>query len=333
MHGMSAKLQSAVFCLLVWTVLLCACKAQSSWQEQYDLGMRYMTESNYEEAILAFTAAIEIDPKKLEAYIALAEAYESSGNLDMAVQILTRGYEATGDESLMEKTALDEPWSLLEAGASDNLLRFEEVNLFGHSITGLDYNTMLSIVRESGLSDISESSIDEYWTVDAQDIVSRTNFSAMQSRHKDYVSLWGFDKPEESFPIGVRDIQLLDSVGTVFTKLGFTNGAEIEDAFWEIVNHEYETYDALRADISQLFHEFSIPDGYFYLLSNGGTELDNGKFSYYDMTICFVFFDVYSSREYWLEFDFGGFWGWTLGDYVTENPNLLVRYNVYVHQN
>lgn len=35
----------------------------ASWQEQYDLGVRYLSEGNYEEAILAFTAAIEIDPK------------------------------------------------------------------------------------------------------------------------------------------------------------------------------------------------------------------------------------------------------------------------------
>lgn len=30
-----------------------------TWQEQYDLGLRYLSEGNYEEAIIAFTAAIE----------------------------------------------------------------------------------------------------------------------------------------------------------------------------------------------------------------------------------------------------------------------------------
>lgn len=47
---------------------LCACGAKT-WQKQYDLGMRYLTEGSYEEAILAFTAAIEIDPKNADAYI------------------------------------------------------------------------------------------------------------------------------------------------------------------------------------------------------------------------------------------------------------------------
>ena len=63
--------------LLAALLLLTACgkTAQGSWQEQYDLGMKYLDEGNYEEAILAFTAAIEIDPKRYEAYLGRGEAY------------------------------------------------------------------------------------------------------------------------------------------------------------------------------------------------------------------------------------------------------------------
>ena len=37
---------------------LCACgqSTEEKWQEQYDLGVRYLSEGNYEEAIIAFTA-------------------------------------------------------------------------------------------------------------------------------------------------------------------------------------------------------------------------------------------------------------------------------------
>lgn len=58
------------FCALVFvlsTFLLTSCGEgeqvqENSWQEQYDLGVRYLSKSNYEEAIIAFTAAIGIDP-------------------------------------------------------------------------------------------------------------------------------------------------------------------------------------------------------------------------------------------------------------------------------
>ena len=60
---------------LVLALALTACGGQGSWQEQYDLGIRYLSEGNYEEAILAFTAAIEIDPNQAEAYLGRGDAY------------------------------------------------------------------------------------------------------------------------------------------------------------------------------------------------------------------------------------------------------------------
>ena len=60
---------------------LCACgkKSGDSWQEQYDLGVRYLSEGNYEEAVIAFTAAIEIDPKRPEAFLGRGSAYIGAG--------------------------------------------------------------------------------------------------------------------------------------------------------------------------------------------------------------------------------------------------------------
>jgi len=62
---------------------LCACGQTSpTWQEQYDLGVRYLNEGKYEEAVIAFTAAIEIDPKQAPAYVGRADAYIGSGETD-----------------------------------------------------------------------------------------------------------------------------------------------------------------------------------------------------------------------------------------------------------
>ena len=70
-------------------LLLTACgKTQSTptWQEQYDLGVRYLSEGNYEEAIIAFSAAIEIDPQQADAYLGLGDAYLAMGFSEQAFE-------------------------------------------------------------------------------------------------------------------------------------------------------------------------------------------------------------------------------------------------------
>ena len=98
------------FTTLLLTALLLlslvACGGKGTWQEQYDLGMRYLNEGNYQEAVIAFTAAIEIDAKRPEAYLGAAEAYIAANDIDAAIAILEKGYAATNDDSL--KSRLDE---------------------------------------------------------------------------------------------------------------------------------------------------------------------------------------------------------------------------------
>lgn len=77
--------------------LLSACTQISdqtlTWQEQYDLGVRYLSEGNYEEAIIAFTAAIEIDPKQAPAYMGRGNAYVLSGKTEENLAAAQADYE------------------------------------------------------------------------------------------------------------------------------------------------------------------------------------------------------------------------------------------------
>lgn len=62
---------------------LSSCSKKPTWQDQYDLGMKYLEEGNYEEAIAAFSAAIEIDAVPVEAHKELSNAlYLSVGETD-----------------------------------------------------------------------------------------------------------------------------------------------------------------------------------------------------------------------------------------------------------
>ena len=70
------KRKTGYILLIVFTLLLCACgKKEPTWQEQYDLGMKYLNGKDYEEAVTAFQVAISIDPKQQPAYIGAADAY------------------------------------------------------------------------------------------------------------------------------------------------------------------------------------------------------------------------------------------------------------------
>lgn len=84
---------------------LCACRqnVETQWREQYDLGVRYLSEGNYEEAIIAFSAAIEIDPKRPEAYLGAAETYIAKDDIEAARKVLEDGLEVTGNQSIADK--------------------------------------------------------------------------------------------------------------------------------------------------------------------------------------------------------------------------------------
>ena len=89
-----------ICCLLLSTVILlsgCSQPAGTTWQEQYDLGVRYLSEGNYEEAIIAFAAAIEIDPKRPEAFVGRGQAYVLSGGTEEELSAALDDFEAALD--------------------------------------------------------------------------------------------------------------------------------------------------------------------------------------------------------------------------------------------
>lgn len=94
------------FCAFALVFCLGACgqNTQEKWQDQYDLGVRYLAEGNYEEAIIAFTAAIEIDSKYPEAFIGRGDAYIGSGETEENLTIALEDYEEaiTLDETLAD---------------------------------------------------------------------------------------------------------------------------------------------------------------------------------------------------------------------------------------
>lgn len=89
----------------------------SEVKEQLALAERYLDELDYEKAVAAYKAAIELDPECKEAYTGLAEvagkladSYIDKGEeekaeelLEETLDILVDGYRKTGEETIKEK--------------------------------------------------------------------------------------------------------------------------------------------------------------------------------------------------------------------------------------
>ena len=115
---------------LILVLSLTACgQSAPTWQEQYDLGVRYLSEGNYEEAIIAFTAAIEIDPNRAEAYVGRGDAYIGSGETEENLTTALANYEAA--------VALDETNAAASLGLADVYVRRG------------DYNRALEVLRDA----------------------------------------------------------------------------------------------------------------------------------------------------------------------------------------
>lgn len=67
--------------------------ADINLNNQLDLGYKFLAEEKYEEAILAFEKAIQIDRKNVEARVHLAKAYVATNRIDDAEEILKRAID------------------------------------------------------------------------------------------------------------------------------------------------------------------------------------------------------------------------------------------------
>ena len=103
---------SCIMLLVSVLVLFAGCKKKMTLQDYLDLGEKYLIEANYEEAIVAFTKAIEIDPKQAVAYEKRAEVYTAriqASGVDDASQWTDeiRGFYASGEADYLKAIELE----------------------------------------------------------------------------------------------------------------------------------------------------------------------------------------------------------------------------------
>ena len=161
MDGIAGFLTVAVLFLIILLLLTGCGKSTDTvvdWKEQYDLGIRYLEEENYEQAIVAFTAAIEIDPNQPEVYVARGRAYVLRGETEENLSLAQADYEMAIN--------LDETFAEAYLGLADIYIRkgeYEralEILQEGLEKTGGDENIKNKIAEiESGNITDSENKV------------------------------------------------------------------------------------------------------------------------------------------------------------------------------
>lgn len=94
----SLTLVIIVACIAAVILFVQSSSPSRQFRTQLDLGYKYLENLEYEQAIVAFEAAIEIDPKNVEAYKCLVDTYIQMGDDQLAIEAAQRAYDETEDE-------------------------------------------------------------------------------------------------------------------------------------------------------------------------------------------------------------------------------------------
>lgn len=141
-----------VICIAVFVFMSGRDSSAKKIAELLDLGNKYLTEQDYEQAVVTYKEIIEIDPKCEEAYRRLADAYVAMDDYESAMDILQQGIAQTGSEELaayleeikeayalmQEETALEKE----ETEAGEYSLPYYELGFSPEDFTIAGYSVM-----------------------------------------------------------------------------------------------------------------------------------------------------------------------------------------------
>lgn len=99
---MKKRITLLIVCVLL-AVTACGNSIERQIAKQLELGEKYLTELNYEEAIVALQKVIDLEPRNVEVYLQLAEVYVQMKDYDRVIEILEQGYQNTQNEDVLEK--------------------------------------------------------------------------------------------------------------------------------------------------------------------------------------------------------------------------------------
>ena len=278
--------------LLIISIGLGACSQnqEAQWQEQYDLGIRYLSEGNYEEAIIAFTTAIEIDPKMSETYLALGNLYIELGDYEAAAKILEQGVSNTNDTSLQEllddvkklvsidfDNLVSDAFSYTDAGESSSFeYHIPKINIDDAAIAqlnqeiyaGLEYDHIASDIAAYGFADHSAS---YQWSVNGSilSLVTKTDDTMAAWTEYSVYNISILDGTE------ITDEELVSSVGLsmddYYIKVEQALGSKYWEG-WDRANEQFQNNsfcEMFNAQLENTISQENLRKALPYLNSEG----------------------------------------------------------------
>lgn len=93
--------------VLLLCCLLTGCSAIEDFRvsRQMDLGDKYLLEFEYDKAMLAYSRALALEPKQMEAYRGLSEVFTAQKDVDSSINVLKKGIAVAEDMSSGERSA------------------------------------------------------------------------------------------------------------------------------------------------------------------------------------------------------------------------------------
>lgn len=278
--------------LLIIAIGLGACSQnqEAQRQEQYDLGIRYLSEGNYEEAIIAFTTAIEIDPKMSETYLALGNLYIELGDYEAAAKILEQGVSNTNDTSLQEilddvkklvsidfDNLVSDAFSYTDAGESSSFeYHIPKINIDDAAIAqlnqeiyaGLEYDHIASDIAAYGFADHSAS---YQWSVNGSilSLVTKTDDTMAAWTEYSVYNISILDGTE------ITDEELVSSVGLsmddYYIKVEQALGSKYWEG-WDRANEQFQNNsfcEMFNAQLENTISQENLRKALPYLNSEG----------------------------------------------------------------
>ena len=114
--NIKTRILRAVAGMMIAAMLLTSCAGSTTkYRKRMELGWKYLSETNYTEAITAFTTAIRLNPDDIEAHLARAQAYAALEKYEEAAADYTTVIERTDDQPYKQVKAY-----VGRAGADEN---------------------------------------------------------------------------------------------------------------------------------------------------------------------------------------------------------------------